>query len=113
MSDIFRTTGGSNYDALGGRRVFDDTVILDADRQPCIVCGHPTGDCSGDSEPPVHIAGYGDVPSLRDKQTFTVEEDIYYERELIQGLTVKGILHKKGKKITLAEAERLGLWSKS
>lgn len=93
------------------RTPFDDTVIYEADREPCIVCGHPTGDCAGDSGPPVHIAGMGATPSLRKEQTFYLEEDIYEERQITPFNKIKVLVHKRGKQIPLDEAERLGLWS--
>jgi hypothetical protein len=40
----------NTYDDSYGReqRLFDNVTILPADRKPCLVCGHPTGDCAGD-----------------------------------------------------------------
>jgi hypothetical protein len=43
----------------GPRRLFNDVTVLGADRKPCIVCGHETGDCTGDSGPPIVIFGQG------------------------------------------------------
>lgn len=93
------------------KRIFEDVFLLEADREPCIVCGHPTGDCSGNSGPPEHIAGFGTTDQLIDEQTFYLEEDIYEERQITPFNKIKVLLHKKGKQIPLREAERLGLWS--
>lgn len=93
------------------KRLFDDVYLVEANREPCIVCGHPTGDCTGDSGPPASIAGFGTIDSLIDEQTFYLEEDIYEERQITPFNKIKVLVHKKGKQIPLREAEKLGLWS--
>jgi hypothetical protein len=93
------------------RRLFDDVYSLSADRQPCIICGHPTGDCTGDSAPPEVIAGMGVTEKLKEEQTFYLEEDIFVEKQITPFTKAKVLLHKKGSQIPLLEAERLGLWS--
>jgi hypothetical protein len=82
--------------------------ITRADRQPCPVCGHPTGDCSGDSGPPIKIWGYDTNSSLDEKLTFYMEHDYYEEREIAPGIATKILIYAKGKHIPLAEAKRLG-----
>lgn len=94
------------------RRLYDDVYLLESKREPCIVCGHPTGDCVGDSGPPKNIAGFGITDSLIDSQTFYLEEDIYEERQITPFTKIKVLVHKKGKQIPLREAEELGLWSR-
>lgn len=89
--------------------VLGNIPVTMADRRPCPVCGHPTGDCSGNSIKPTHIIGYNQIESLNTKQTFLVEEDIYEERQLTQSVTTKVLLHRKGKQIPLEEAKKLGL----
>ncbi len=98
---------GSNH-----RRIYDDVYLLESKREPCIVCGHPTGDCSGESGPPKNIAGFGTTESLIDEQTFLVEEDIYEDRQITPFTKIRVLIHKKGKQIPLREAESLGLWSR-
>lgn len=93
----------------GQRKIFDDTTIIGADRQPCIVCGHPTGDCSGESGPPIVIFGQGSSDSLIETQMILVEEDIFEERQMTSFTRAKVLIHKKGKYIPYREAERLGL----
>ena len=78
-------------------------------RMPCPVCGHPTGDCTGESEPPKLIAGLGATESLKDIQNFLVEEDIFHVIQITPFTTAKVILHTKGKYIPYREAEKLGL----
>ena len=78
-------------------------------RTPCPVCGHPTGDCTGDSKPPHLIAGLGATESLKDIQNFLVEEDLLHTIQITPFTTAKVVLHAKGTYIPYREAERLGL----
>lgn len=108
---------GLFYSSSGDRdprekRLFNDVYLLESNREPCIVCGHPTGDCAGESGPPIHIAGLGTTESLIDEQTFFLEHDIYEERQITPFTKVKVLVHKKGKQIPLREAEERGLWSR-
>jgi hypothetical protein len=80
-----------------------------ADRQPCPVCGHPTGDCVGESESPTHISGFKTNDDPKQVTTFQVKEDILEEVEIVQGVKTKIIVHRKGKMISIEEAEKLGL----
>lgn len=100
----------SRNEESGKRRIYDDVYLLDSAREPCIVCGHPTGDCAGESGPPANIAGFGTTESLIDEQTFLLEEDIYEERQITPFTKIKVLVHRKGKQIPLREAEKLGLW---
>lgn len=103
------------YDSpgFGGPAPFSGEVsgikFLHADREPCPVCGHPSGDCPGEDISPPVIWGYNSSGSLDDTLTFYVEEDYYEERELAPGITAKFLIHKKGKTISLREAKELGL----
>lgn len=54
-------------------------------REPCLVCGHPTGDCCGASTVPVKIIGANIFPSLGYQDVFVVEEDYYENRSIVQG----------------------------
>jgi hypothetical protein len=104
----------SSFGSPFNSRAFDDVSFLGADRQPCMICGHPTGDCSGDSPKLENktIAGFG-VSGLESRITFLVEEDIYEERQITPFTKTKVMLHKKGKQISFDEARRLGLLEKS
>lgn len=85
--------------------------IVRADRQPCPVCGHPTGDCPGDS-PPLDtgkVWGFNNNSAIDETLTFYVEEDYFEEREIAPGIVTKMLIHRKGKNIPLAEAKKLGL----
>ncbi len=88
--------------------VGDNIRVSQADRSPCPVCGHPTGDCVGDSPKPKHIAGMG-TNMLESSQTYLVEEDIIVERQLTNSIKTKVLVHPKGKFISVTEAKKFGL----
>ena len=85
--------------------------ILYADRQPCPVCGHPTGDCVGDSPPPTHIVGAGLFPSLPYEEMIKVEEDVYEEIPASEFTTVRVLVAKAGTYVPRSTAIRLGIIS--
>jgi hypothetical protein len=93
----------------GGKKDVFGIPFSSATREPCPVCGHPTGDCPGETEPPETIWGYNTNSTLDEKLTFYVEEDYYEERQIAPNLTTRILLHKKGKHIPLEEARELGL----
>lgn len=85
-------------------------TINRATRQPCPVCGHPTGDCAGDGEPLTKIFGLtGVMETLKELQTFLVEEDIYEDRQITPFTKARVIIHHKGSYITLEKAKNLGI----
>lgn len=100
-SPAFGGYGGSSE--VGGIR------ILRADRMPCPVCGHPTGDCAGESGPPKTIFGYNSNSSLDENVTYIFEEDYLEEREIAPGVITKILVYPKGKQIPLSLAKELGL----
>ena len=84
--------------------------ILHADRQPCPVCGHPTGDCKGTGPAPTRLAGMDDkLETLKHIQTVYVEEDIHEEIQITPGRTTKILKHAAGSQVSYEEAEKLGL----
>lgn len=103
-SDMF--TGRPEQETLPG-----NITVLRATRQPCPVCGHPTGDCVGETPPPKKIVGLdvGVMESLKDKQTILIEEDIYDEVQITPFTKAKVILHHKGSYVTLEQAKNLGI----
>jgi len=80
-----------------------------ASREPCPVCGHPTGDCKGDLQPPEHVAGYNQIESLVESQTFLLEEDVWEEKKITPFTVAKVLKYPAGKHIPLEEARNLGL----
>ena len=93
---------------LQNYRVGDNVNIVPADRSPCPVCGHPTGDCVGESPKPDHIAGMGSN-MMETSQTYLVENDVFAEKQLTPTVTTKILVHPKGKIISVTEAKKLGL----
>lgn len=98
-----------NFGLQGNQRRLGDYVVAVADRQPCPVCGHPTGDCSGNSPPPKQIWGLASVPSMEKDQTILVEHDIYEERQITPFTTSRVLVAAKGKHVSLDKARELGL----
>lgn len=90
-------------------RLFDGVFISRATRDTCPVCGHPSGDCTGEMEPPKKIVGIGVMESLKEKPTILVEHDIYEERQITPFFTTKVVIHRKGSYITTEQAKKLGL----
>lgn len=103
---LFMFTGSSEKESL-----FGNISINRATRQPCPVCGHPTGDCVGDGEPLKKIFGLdsGVIQSLKEKQTVLVEEDIYEDRQITPFTKARVIIHHSGSYITLERAKNLGI----
>lgn len=83
--------------------------LLRADREPCPVCGDPTGDCSGESDPPKKIWGLGDIPSMEDQQTVYVGHDIVQEKWITPFTKSKVLVAAAGSQIPLSKARELGL----
>lgn len=86
----------------------DGLRILRADRQPCLICGHPTGDCT-DGTPPKHIIGFDSSLTEGSGLTVFVEEDIWEERAITPYTKARVLVYKKGDSISQDEAKRLGL----
>lgn len=64
-----------------GEMIYGDIEVLRADRQPCIVCGHPTGDCSShEVQIPKTLLGVGVYETLKQEEWVPVEEDVYEDR---------------------------------
>ena len=100
---------------FGEISIFEDPSgevrIARADRLPCPICGHPTGDCPGDSEPLAQekVWCFNTNSTLDNSVTYYLEDDYIEEREIAPGIVTKVVIHKKGKHIPLAEAKHLGL----
>lgn len=89
--------------------IYDGVRIVRADRQPCPICNHPTGDCSVDNSAPHHVVGLGIFASIDQKLSFTVEEDIFEERQINPHYKSTVLVARAGQKITIAKARELGL----
>lgn len=92
--------------------IFDGIPVSRADRSACPVCGHPTGDCAGDSEQPKIIFGFGLWKSDakdRTRSGVVVKEDIYEMRQINPFFESRVLVARKGQTISLEEAQRLGI----
>lgn len=92
--------------------LFGDIPISIADREPCLVCGHPTGDCTPESHNPqdIHIStSDNNLNSLKDEKLIYVDETIYGERQVTSFTTAKVVLARAGTYVTVDKARELGI----
>jgi len=95
-----------SFNSRNMRRLGDIEISM-ADRKPCPVCGHPTGDCSGNSSElpenklPAQINGL--------EPLVLVEKDITEERPITPYTKARVLIHRKGDYVTLSRARELGL----
>ena len=90
--------------------IFGDIELTRATREPCIVCGHPTGDCSEVGSEPHHVFGADSViETVKQSQLVLVEETVYGTRQISPFTTAKVILAAKGTYVTLEKAKELGI----
>jgi hypothetical protein len=83
--------------------------ILRATNEPCIVCGHPTGDCAGENSAPDHIWGTSEVPSLVDQNMVLVEKDVIEWRQITPFTKSKVLVARAGQQIPFSRAQELGI----
>ena len=102
VSDV--TYGDGNERILGGQ-----VSVVRATREPCFVCGHPTGDCTTDGSAPHVVVGANVFPSLQQDEIHIVEEDIWEERPITPFTTTRVLLAAKGTAMPLQKAKELGL----
>jgi hypothetical protein len=89
--------------------IFNDILFIQANRSPCIICGHPTGDCSPNDGKHVKVSVANTFPSLNQSEMFLVIEDIVEERQITPFTKARVIVHPAGKMITVEEAKKFGL----
>lgn len=89
--------------------IYGDLPVLRADRQPCIVCGHPTGDCTGETHPPVRILGVTNSETLKESADVLIEEDIWDYAQITPFTKAKVLLYKKGQHVSYETAKELGI----
>lgn len=81
--------------------------ILYANRSPCPVCAHPTGDCVG-HDPGIESSVTFTRKVVDPNATFTVPERVY--ETILQGKRrTRRLVYAPGDRITPTEARRLGL----
>ena len=99
-------TGGA-----GERKEFlyGNIEILRHSQEPCIVCGHETGDCATEESAPHHIWGVTEVPSMEDTTMILVEQDVIEYRQITPFTKSKVMLARAGQKIPVSRARELGI----
>jgi hypothetical protein len=88
-----------------------DVSILRATREPCPVCGHPTGDCTGPGQtaPPEPVfRPEREVPRY-DDPVVLVTEDIWQDVRITSLTKTRVLVAKAGTYLPLAKAREYGL----
>lgn len=96
--------GGREERILGG-----DARILRATREPCPVCGEKSGDCTGESGPPIRVFGPDLFPSLGHEETYVVPEHVWREVQVSKFTTTRVLVAAKGTAMPISKAKELGL----
>jgi hypothetical protein len=92
------------------RMLYGDIPFMSATREPCIVCGHTTGDCTTKDSEPTHIFGVTSTAgSMNDNQKILVEKDIIEEVQLTPFTKSKVLVARAGTYVTIARAKELGI----
>lgn len=90
--------------------LYGDIPFYAANREPCIVCGHPNGDCAGSMTEPVRIFGVShSVTSASEGAEVLVEEDIIQETQITPFTKAKVLVARKGSYVSMARAKELGI----
>lgn len=98
---------GTGSDAWYG----PDVRFLGADREPCPVCGHPTGDCTGDAptEGPVRVQFAPLEQPRPDDPVVLVPEDIWEEVQITSLTKTRVLVARAGTYLPLVKAREHGL----
>lgn len=96
----------TNTPSVGSKKI-GDIHVATADRKPCPVCGHPTGDCAGSDE----LLPNTTMPSQMNgtEPMILVETDITEERAITPYTKSRVLIHRKGDYVPLSKARELGL----
>ena len=94
--------------------ILDGISILRANRQPCIICGHPTGDCVshfGETQIPteVRVQFAPLVESRKEEEVIFVAQDVHREVALSSMTKTRVLVAKAGTYVTKSKAEELGI----
>lgn len=102
-------------DFEGGRPeyVLKDVRIVRASRTPCIVCGHPTGDCTdGVAAKPRQIIGDGMFKKVdKSEPEVLVLEDLFDTVQITPKTSTKVLVARAGTYISRSKAIEFGLIS--
>jgi hypothetical protein len=97
------------YDSGFAEEIIPGVSFLRADRQPCPVCGHPTGDCADGAQAPRVIIGDNVSPPVADDPLVLVPEDIRTEVQITPFTRARVLLAAKGSYIPASEARAYGI----
>lgn len=97
------------YEGQAPEYLLPGVRILRAGRQPCIVCGHPTGDCADYPEAPITIFGESVAQPARREPDVYVDRDIYGEAQITPFTKTRVLLAAKGTYVAADKARDLGL----
>lgn len=89
-----------------------DVTYLAANREPCPVCGHPTGDCTGEqqADAPAPRIQFAPLEKQRpDDPPVLVNEDIWQDVQITSLTKTRVLVAKAGTYLPLAKARELGL----
>jgi hypothetical protein len=90
--------------------LFDNVMISRADRTPCLVCGHPTGDCADGVRAPARILGEEFARDRhKEEPGVLVPADIHEEVYLTARTKTRVLVARAGTYISREKAERYGL----
>lgn len=97
------------YDGNYNHLAMDGIRILPREEGPCIVCGHPTSDCTGGRTEHTKVVGANIFPSLKYEDVFIVTEDVLEERWISPFTKTTVIVVSAGTRIPMSKAKELGL----
>lgn len=103
---LFMSISGSHQDGKDG------SSFLAADRQPCLVCGHPTGDCVDEtqkSEIGKLVINVSNLETFKGVQKILVEQDMFEERQVSPYAKITIRIARKGSYVTVDRAKELGI----
>jgi hypothetical protein len=87
-----------------------DVRVITATRTPCLICGHPTGDCPGESVQPRHILGDEMFQVKKSEEPeILVLEDLYDTVQITPRTTTRVLVARAGSYISQAKAVEFGL----
>lgn len=91
--------------------ILGDTRIIHASREPCIVCGHPTGDCADGAVDSARMLTGANMYEKKQSEPIDVlvPEDFYEERQITPFSRAKVLVAKKGTFVTAEKAKQLGI----
>lgn len=108
---MYRYAGNMFSDLSGDApgEILPGIQLLRATREPCLVCGHPTGDCADGAELPHVIFGANVEHTPGAPIDVLVPEDIFGERQITPFTRARVLLAAKGTYVTADRAVELGI----